>query len=426
MISKPRKNSLFRQLLTIIAGLYLAGSASAAESHFQISLTTNEAPAGFVEVRGVETGPFDPGLWKSGKLNLVPDRRFPLLAPLPGNFRNIYAPSAVQTPEGYRLFYGAWDGIPSGNDHIYSVTTDANFQSFENRHQVITPGNFVHVCNVNAFRLDDSSYAMFTTVYPVAGQNRPGFFKSDVTGTNWNGDFGEPHTVQMGDIVDISGYNYTNSDINGMNVMLRENGHYHLYFGDVHNQPGTFRASSDDGKHYRFEAKVFSGSLAVNDVKKFRVGNESFYLMALHVNQPQIWQTVSTNGLEFPPAQVLLTNAALADHYIVAVGWVTRGAEELPDRKLIGVLYGAGPVSTFDHNQIFARWLQKKIVFVAADGTRFAGIQSLGPDRQLLQISEGLSKGGHFEIYAEDGLKLLATIPAREVTAGQTYELLQP
>ena len=71
----------------------------------------------------MEAGEFNPLIWQAGTLNFLPDQRFPLLAPKSGKFRNIYAPSAVETPGGYRLFYGAWDGIPSGNDHIYSAKT---------------------------------------------------------------------------------------------------------------------------------------------------------------------------------------------------------------------------------------------------------------------------------------------------------------
>ena len=117
-----------------------------------VALTTNVAPAGFVEVTGVEAGEFNPLIWQAGTLNFVPDLRSPLLAPRSGKFRNIYAPSAVETPGGYRLFYGAWDGVPTGNDRIYSATTDARFQDFSDRHIVIVPGSYIHVCNVNALR----------------------------------------------------------------------------------------------------------------------------------------------------------------------------------------------------------------------------------------------------------------------------------
>jgi hypothetical protein len=397
-------------------------SARAAPA-LDVTLTTHLAPTGFVEVTGVEAGEFNPLIWQAGTLNFVPDLRSPLLAPRSGKFRNIYAPSAVETPGGYRLFYGAWDGVPTGNDRIYGATTDARFQDFFNRRPVIVPGRYQHVCNVNAVGLEDGSFALDATVYPVKNLNKPAFFKSDATGTNWNGLSGEPYTVQARDIVAVEGYAYTNADINGMNVLLRESGVYRLYFGDFSNPGGVFRATSTDGKHYAFDAQVLHGHGFVNDVKKFRVGGTSYYLMGLHENGTRLWQTVSTNGAAFPPARTLLTNLGADDAYVVALGWVVRGQQESPGRRLLGVLYGAGPVSALNQNSIHARWLQRRVVFAANDGTRRAGTRALGPDRQLLAFPSAGSVTGRFEIYAEDGVTLLGTSATQTVSSGQSFRL---
>jgi hypothetical protein len=412
---------LYFGLVTLLASVVPPGSLAAPA--LDVILATNAAPAGFVEVTGVEAGEFNPLIWQAGTLNLVPDQRFPLLAPKSGKFRNIYAPSAVETPGGYRLFYGAWDGIPSGNDHIYSATTDTLFQDFSDRHMVIEPGSYIHLCNVNALRSDDGSFALFGTLYPVSNLNKPAFFKSDATGTNWNGSLGEPYTVQARDIVEIGGYAYTNADINGMNVMLRESGVYRLYFGDFHNPSGTFRATSTDGRHYAFDAKAFAGPGFVNDVKKFQVGGTSYYLMGLHENGARLWQTVSTNGAAFPASRMLLANLEAADAYIVALGWVVRGPQESPKRKLLGVLYGAGPVRSLDHNSIFARWLQKRVVIVANDGTRLSGTKAVGPDRQLLALPDAGAVTGRFEVYAEDGVTLLGVSATQAISRGQSFRL---
>jgi hypothetical protein len=405
----------------LLAFAVLDGSLGAPA--LDLVLTTNVAPADFVEVTGVEAGAFNPPMWQAGTLNFVPDRRSPLLAPRSGKFRNIYAPSAVETPGGYRLFYGAWDGVPSGNDRIYSTTTDACFQDCFNRHAVIVPGAYTHVCNVNALGSDNGTFTLFATVYPFKGLNKPAFFSSDTTGTNWNGLAGEPYTVQARDIVDITGYSYTNADINGMNVMLRESGVYRLYFGDFKNPGGTFRATSTDGKHYGFDAKVLNGPGFVNDVKTFRVGAATYYLMGLHENGAHLWQTVSTNGVAFPAARTLVSNLDASDAYIVALGWVARGAQEMPGRRLLGVLYGAGPVSSLDRNSIYARWLQKRVVFVARDGTRLPGTRALGPDRQLLAFPAGDSLTGRFEVYAEDGRTLIGASGEQTVVRGQSFSL---
>ena len=417
--SHPRRSN-WPFLALVVLGLM---RSSLAASPLDITLTTNVAPAGFVEVTGVEAGEFNPLIWQAATLNFVPDLRFPLLAPQSGKFRNIYAPSAVETPAGYRLFYGAWDGIPSGNDHIYSATTDAHFQDSANRHKVIAPGSYIHICNVNALRSDDGSFTLFGTLFPVSNLNKPAFFRSDTTGTNWNGSTGEPYTTQARDIIAISGYAYTNADVNGMNVMLRESGVYRLYFGDFHNAGGTFRATSTDGRHYDLDAKAFAGPGLVNDVKKFRVGGTSYYLMGLHENGNRLWQAVSTNGAVFPSSQMLLTNFNAADAYIVALGWVVRGPQEWPGRKLLGVLYGAGPVPSLDHNSIYARWLQKRVVFVASDGTRIPGTKALGPDHQLLALPDAGPVTGRFEVYGEDGVTLLGTSATQSVNRGQSFGL---
>jgi len=388
-----------------------------------VALTTNAAPAGYVEVTGVEAGAFDPRIWQEGTLNLVPDLRSPLLAPRDGKFRNIYAPSAVETPGGYRLFYGAWDGVPSGNDCIYTATTDAGFREVSNRHAIIVPGSYIHVCNVNALGSAAGAFTLLATVYPVKELNKPAFFMSDNTGTNWNGLRGEPYTVQARDVVAMDGYAYTNADINGMNVLLQEDGAYRLYFGDFRSGGGTYRATSRDGRHYTFETKALAGPGLVNDVKKFRVGAATYYLMGLHENGRRLWQTVSTNGLAFPPARTLLTNLGQADAHIVALGWVTRGPQESPGRKLVGVLYGAGPVPSLDRNSIYGRWLQKRVVFADNDGTRVPGTSALGPGRQLLGLPDDKLRSGRFEVYAEDGVTLLGVSEKQSVRRGQTFQL---
>src|ERR1035438_202041 len=412
---------LWSGLLSMLAFAVLRGALAA--SAVDVTITTNAALAAFVEVSGVEAGEFNPQIWQAGTLNFVPDLRFPLLAPGTGKFRNIYAPSAVETPGGYRLFYGAWDGVPTGNDRIYSAPTDGQFQGFFNRHPVIVPGSYTHVCNVNAVGFEDGSFALDATVYPVGSLNKPAVFRSDVTGTNWNGLSGEPYTVQARDIVAVEGYDYTNADINGMNVLLRESGVHRLYFGDFKNPGGVFRATSTDGRDYAFDAKVSSGHGYVNDVKKFRVRGTSYYLMGLHENGTRLWQTVSSNGTTFPAARLLLTNFGVDDAYIVALGWVVRGQQESPGRKLLGVLYGAGPVSALNQNSIYVRWLQKMVVFVAGDGTRYPGTSALGPDRQFLALPSAGPVSGRFEVYAEDGATLLGTSVTQTVSSGQSYEL---
>src|SRR5690348_10305562 len=82
-----------------------------------------EAAPGTIEIRGVGADEFNPEIWRDRTLHFVPDARSPILSPREGKFRNIYAPSIVEAKDGWRIFYGGWDGVPTGNDRIYTATT---------------------------------------------------------------------------------------------------------------------------------------------------------------------------------------------------------------------------------------------------------------------------------------------------------------
>jgi hypothetical protein len=90
------------------------------------------------------------------------------------------------------------------------------------------------------------------------------------------------------------------------------------------------------------------------------------------------------------------------------------------------VLYGGGPVPSLDHNQIFARWLQKRVVFVGNDGTRHNEIHAEGPDCQLVGVPQNHPTKGHFEIYSDDGELLIGRSPTVEVFSGQSFRWIHP
>ncbi len=378
----------------------------------EVQALPNKVGRQVVELRGVAAGPFDAAMWETGKLHFLPDQRHPLIAPRPGAFRNIYAPSPVQVEDGWRVFYGAWDGVPTGNDQIYSANTK-DFLTFSDRHTVIEHGPFQHVCNVNALRLPGGEFSLICTAYPDAkGLNKPIFFQNPK----------EPHVPKLDEIVSIEGYDkYDGADINGMNVILYENGKYRLYFGNFRDFGKVYRASGTDGKHYTFEGKALDGHFAVNDVKKFRLGESTRYLMGLHMNGADLSYALGNDGLKFEPARTLFKNLDAADRYIVAVGWVLSGEQEAQGRKVLGVLYGAGAVPSLDANRIFARWLQKRVVFVSGD-KRLEAERSLGPDRQILKLGAD-SIVGRFEVYAEDGVTLLGRSPECTLLAGNAYSI---
>lgn len=403
-----------------------------------IAPTHGQAEPGTIEIHGVSAGEFNPAFWEKGTLNLVPDWQSPLMRPRKGGvFRNIYAPSPVALPDGsWRVFYGAWDGVLSGNDRIYSVITK-DFIDFSERNTVIEHGQMIHACNVNALMLPDGSYAMVCTVLPEQDpsifpawfqpteqrpmmQNYPAFFTSP-DGKIWNGD-PEPHLAQISDIINLQGYEkdgknlYANADVNGMNVILYEDGAFHLYFGDFFNFGEIRRATSTDGgKTFNFDGVSLKADLMVNDVKKFEANGKSWYLMGCHHNAQKLFYALSNDGMAFNQEQLLGANLGDHDKYMVALGWVAR------DNKLLGFLYGAGETRSLNNNRIYGRWLQKKVVFVAEDGTRYEGTSGLGPDRQVISVPKDRGLKGHFEVYAEDGQTLLIEKAPAEIGSGQIF-----
>lgn len=368
-----------------------------------------QAEPGTIEIHGVGAGDFDAKLWQSGKLNIVADLRSPMMAPSQrGLYRNIYAPSIVDTGDGWRVFYSAWDGVDTGNDRIYSLTT-ADFVDLGCRQTVIEHGVFEHVCNVNALRLPDGSYRLMCTAYPDKdGLNKPATFASP-DGNVWNGS-PAPYEAKLSDIISIDGYDkYKAADINGMNVILYEDGVYRLYFNNFKDFGRVYRATSKDGKQFTFDGPAVEVGACVNDVKKFTAAGKPIYLMGLHMNGDKLWYSLSSDGMKFDAPKELAKNLGDADRYMVAIGWVTRG------NRVLGFLYGAGASSALASNRIFGRWIQKKVVFVASDGTRYEPSSAVGPDRQIIKVPQGKELDGTFEVYAENGVTLLGKTPGKAV-----------
>lgn len=374
-----------------------------------------------IEIRGVAAGAFDERLWRENTLNLVRDVRAPLLAPREGKWRNIYAPSAVETTSGQILFYGAWDGVATGNDRIY-MTTTTDFLEFGPRETLIEHGDFQHVCNVNAIPdARRSGFDLVTTVYPDKdGLNKPALFHFD----DAPGNRMAPKVATPNDIVRISGYDgYARADINGMNVLLRDRGKLRLFFGNFSRHEGVHRASHVSGKEFTYDGIALPEPLAVNDVKSFvRVAGKTRYLMGLHMNRGFVKFSLSTDGEKFEPSQVLFQSGGAEERYIVAVGWVTQGAQEESGRRLLGVLYGAGPAPSLDKNSIFARWLQKRIE-VAAEGEKLEVIGAYGPDRVLLRNLRGRDGDCNVTMFAEDGTSLLGRAEGAKIRAGTAYNI---
>ena len=401
--------------LALAALLFLTTTITHAPEPRRVTVreVVGDAPADAIEIRGIGAGPFDPTIWQAGKPLLLPDVRSPLLEPREGKYRNIYAPSIVQAKDGWAIYYGGWDGAPTGNDRIYRVTTP-DLLTFGDRQTIIDHGDFRHVCNVSASRLPDGALAMMCTVFSdAAGLNKPAFVREP--------DAGAPHVATRDDIISIDGYPaYADADVNGMNVLLHEDDQFRLYFCNFREGGKVFRASGEDGKHFAFDGVALSDAGLVNDVKRFRVGDGSWYLMALHHNTDRLWYALSRDGRTFEPQRELCARQGEADRFIVSVGLVVAGDQEKPGRRLLGILYGAGAKPTLNANRIFARWLQKRVVLTAGDEL-FESSGAIGPDRQRVRISHAIT--APLEVYADDGVTLIGRSAAASFEPGKSYEI---
>jgi hypothetical protein len=190
---------------------------------------SGQSPANVVEIQAVSAGPFNPSYWQSNTLNWVPDVRDPLFASQPGPNQNIYSPWALEQANGWRMFYGGWDGSDTPNDRVYSITTP-DFLSFNGRTLVIDHGAFQHVNNMNVHQLTDGSFHMICGVFPDAlGLDKIAYFSSP-DGVTWNGS-PQPYSAQLSDMVLIpNDPAFESTDYNGGNVLLRENDLWVLFY----------------------------------------------------------------------------------------------------------------------------------------------------------------------------------------------------
>lgn len=332
---------------------------------------------------GVSAGVFHPDMLSSEHMHWVSDGTRPILTPREGQFRNIYAPSLIHEEGQWAVYYGGWDGIDQGNDKIYRTTTQ-DFRTFGPRRIVIENGNFQHVCNVNALRLE-GSHLLTCTSYPDSfDRNKPIAIHINADSST------QPITATPEHQVDISGYpDYRNADVNGMSVMLRDEEVFRMYFCDFKEFGRIYHAQGSEPHKLAYTGVATKGRMAVNDVKIMRgADGTKRYLMGLHMNHSNIYASVSDDPTSFPVPRVIATSDGDDDKYIVAVGWVVEPGAR--GDRLLGMLYGAGAVSVLDKNRIFAKWLQKKPVPLDAEGQPMnAKYRAEGPDVVVVTVPKG-------------------------------------
>jgi hypothetical protein len=392
----------------------------------QLQEVQGQVPAGSVEIQGVSTGSFNPTEWQQDTLNWVPDVRVPMLAPQPGPFQNIYSPWPLEQVNGWRMFYGGWDGTATSNDRVYSVTT-SDFLSFNDHQLVIDHGDFLHVNNVNVTQLPDGSMHMICTIALTQTSNgKPAYFFSP-DGVIWNGS-PEPYSAQLSDVVSIpNDPNYLGWDFNGGNVLLRDSNTWALYYsvGIYGGIDQVYRATSFAPPVFQHTGVALGTPHYANDVKKFQVGGENWYLMALYIEEatagtvpsPSFSYSLSNDGTTFGPEHSLFGGAYPQDHFVMTPAFVTRGS------SILGVLYGANAIDLLNPNQIYARWLQKKVVITDSSGVQYFAQGGYGPDRQWFPAPASGFLEGTMVVYAEDGLTPLGSSFVN-LTSGKAYTLV--
>ena len=418
---------LFRRwvpCLLLIAAMSGCSSTSSQQKLLpvaELQEVSGNVPAGYIEIQGVSAGTFDPSYWQNDTLNWVPDVRAPLLPPqATGQYQNIYSPWPLEQPNGWRVFYGGWDGSDTPNDRVYSITT-SDFLTFDNRTLVIDHGVFEHVNNVNVHQLPDGSYHMVCTVAPDQfGWNKPAYFSSP-DGVTWNGS-SQPYSAQLSDIVSIPNYDlFSGGDFNGANVLFPDNNAWTLYFSNWNDQgpDGTLdRATTNSPPSFQLQGLALVTGHMVNDVKKFQINGKNWYLMGLHTNIEHVWYSLSNDGVQFSQEHTMFGSAYASDLFLITLGFVTR------NNQVLGVLYGGNTEGAFQaQDAIFGRWLQKKVVITDSSGVTYAAQGGFGPDRQWFKAPASGTISGTVTVQAEDGVTPLASGSA-SVSAGKAYQLV--
>lgn len=159
-----------------------------------------------------------------------------------------------------------------------------------------------------------------------------------------------------------------------------------------------------------------------NDVKRVN----GHYLMGLHCNGQEVFYSASQDPAAFPPSSVLFGHHGDADKYVVSLGYVV----DHTATRVLGALYGAGASPHLNHNQVFAAWLQRHVLFVGTDSgpTIWGGgsERAVGPDVVALETNAPALEG-RFQIYDTDYRNassrgtLLYTSPAVTVEPGDTW-----
>lgn len=365
-----------------------------------------------ITVQGVGAGAFHP----SRIANFVPESRAPLISPKQAGScpPNIYNANPVNNGGAVNIFFGGWDGVSSCHDSISVAVTVDDFESFGEHVPVVATGDRMHVNNPSAVRRPDGTWAMLYTQLPKAPAeqlNKPGMSLSS-DGVEFS-----PSAGGSEQLIQVQGYpGWDNADVNGGNVLWFSppmgeaggGGTYDMFFVDFHANNHSVYHATANGTAAGAPVFTYQGvaleqpGLIPNDLKRVN----GYWVLGLHSNSQETHVSISGTDDHGPPsswptATTLFRHSGAADNYIVSCGLVVDSTSKV----LKGAVYGAGAVPTLDHNSIFARWLQRRVIFRSNDNSTTwglgASVRSHGPDAALLSTSAP-SLSGRWYLYDAD------------------------
>jgi len=107
-----------------------------------------------------------------------------------------------------------------------------------------------------------------------------------------------------------------------------------------------------------------------------------------------------------------------------SLGYLAGGSLTCRTEISLGFLYGAGAVPSLDRNRIFARWLQKKLVFTPDSGGAMEAAGALGPNRQVFSLGGKAELTGRLQAYREDGKTLVGEQWNVKLVSGAMYRMV--
>lgn len=367
-----------------------------------------------MQIAGTRANAFNPNKLKTWNF----DERGEVISPRPGYYRNIYSPQAVHLGgDVYRIYFHGYDGVSLGDayDRIYTTVTWDNFWSFEPHFLQIDHGQCLNVGNESVVWVGPNDWRMFYTCggsaqYPG---DRTGYATS-TNGTSWT-----PSQGSMSHFVQVTGYpDWQNGQFNGVNPIIRDAaGVWHYYFMDSRYNNGVEHATGTDGVNFTFRNKAQIWGTALNDIKPFQYNGQTHYAACYHTNNNLMWVSTTTNLSALNDPVVAFTSNGSADATMATCGWVQDGT------RILGMLYGGGPPSTNNQFRIFARWLQKRVVFTNAYGTWDVNT-GYTPSNSRLALTS--IETGRFKVYDTDGTTLLYTSPEVTVRPGDMWSYAGP